>query len=94
MFTNNTNPSEALVTLAEIAGTQWTEEASNTSNNIPTGVEFGQAARLLHASVQRIQQPSMREFQDVSQTLTAVRQIFTIFDRFTIRFFSPRIPLN
>lgn len=57
MFTNNTNPSEALVTLAEIAGTQWTEEASNTSNNIPTGVEFGQAARLLHASVQRIQQP-------------------------------------
>ncbi|KAK4020543.1 hypothetical protein OUZ56_002508 [Daphnia magna] len=72
VFTNNTNPSEALVTLAEIAGTQWTEEANNTSNNIPTGVEFGQAARLLHASVQRIQQPSMREFQDISQTLTAM----------------------
>lgn len=75
MSTNNTNPSEALLTLAGIAGTQWTDA---TGNNVPTGVEFGQAARLIHASLQRIQQPSVREFQDVSQTLTTVRRQFTI----------------
>ncbi|XP_057371180.1 uncharacterized protein LOC130692123 [Daphnia carinata] len=72
VFTNNTSPSGALVTLAEIAGTRWTDENNDASNNVPTGVEFVEAARLLHASVQRIQQPSVQEFQDVSQTLTAM----------------------
>jgi hypothetical protein len=65
---NNTDPSSALGRLSEIAETKWT----GSPHNGPFGIEIGQAARLLHASVQRIPEPTVREFNDVSKTLTTV----------------------
>lgn len=66
--TNNIDPSSALVKLNEITEAGWT----GSIDSGPSGTEIGQAARLLHASVQRIEQPTMQEFNDVSKTLTSV----------------------
>ena len=66
--THNIDPSSALVRLSEIAETNWT----GSTHRGPFGLEIGQAARLLHASVQRITAPTVREFNDVSKTLTTV----------------------
>ena len=69
VVTDITPPSSALHNLTEIV----------TKHKL-SGVELGEAARILHASVQRIVGPlEEQQFNETLQTLTMVREIYYTF---------------